>query len=121
MYRPVVAYLEAKPARPDGNPKRDDEARAATAVCLRWGSYLAVLADPTLPPSPSIDDEQVSRVDDDEMARMNVEISAALAWWFALCGANDRNYWDLVQRVLAYLPLGPKAIRPHPQAEDLDA
>ena len=68
---------------------------------------------------PSIDDEQVSRIDDGEMARMNVEISAALAWWFGLCGANDRRYFDLVQRALAYLPLGPKAIHPHPQAETL--
>jgi hypothetical protein len=119
MYRQVAAYLEAKPAPPEGNPKRADEARAATAVCLRWGSYFALLADPARPPSPSIDDEQVSQVADDEMARMNVEISAALAWWFALCGASDRRYWDLVQRAPAYLPLGPKTIHPHPQAETL--
>jgi hypothetical protein len=63
--------------------------------------------------------EQVSQVDDDEMSRMNVEISAALAWWFGLCGANDRRYWDLVQRALAYLPLGPKTIHPHPKADEL--
>ena len=103
----------------DGNPKRDDEARAATAVCLRWGSYFALLADPARPPSPGIDDEQVSQIDDDEMARMNVEISAALAWWFGLCGVNDRHYFDLVQRALAYLPLGPKTIHPHPKADEL--
>ena len=119
MYQQVVTYLEAKPAPPDGNPKRDDEARAATAVCLRWGSYFALLADPTRPPSPSIDDEQVSQVADDEMARMNVEISAALAWWFGLCGVNDRHYFDLVQRALAYLPLGPKTIQPHSKADEL--
>ncbi len=119
MYRQVAAYLETKPSPPEGNPKRADEARAAVAVCLRWGSYFAVLADPARPPSPHIDDEQVSRIDDGEMARMNVEISAALAWWFGLCGASDRRYCDLVQRALAYLPLGPKAVRPHPQAETL--
>jgi len=119
MYRQVVAYLEAKPVPPEGNPKRDDEARVATAVCLRWGSYFALLADPACPPSPNIDDEQVGQIDDDEMARMNVEISAALAWWFGLCGVNDRKYFDLVQRALAYLPLGPKAIHPHPQADTL--
>ena len=74
MYRQVAAYLETKPSPPEGNPKRADEARAAVAVCLRWGSYFAVLADPARPPSPHIDDEQVSRIDDGEMARMNVEI-----------------------------------------------
>jgi hypothetical protein len=119
MFQQVVAYLKAKPAPPDGNPKRDDEARAATAVCLRWGSYFALLADPARPPTPGIDDEQVSQIDDDEMARMNVEISAALAWWFGLCGTNDRHYFDLVQRALAYLPLGPKTIHPHPKADEL--
>ena len=120
MYRQVAAWLEAKPAPPDGgNPKCDDEARAATAVCLRWDSYFALLADPARPPSPGIDDEQVSQIDDDEMARMNVEILAALAWWFGLCGASDRRYWDLVQRALAYLPLGPRTIHPHPKADEL--
>jgi len=34
-------------------------------------------------------------------------------------GANDRRYWDLVQRALAYLPLGPKTIHPHPKADEL--
>jgi hypothetical protein len=119
MFQQVVAYLDAKPSPPDGNPKRADEARAATAVCLRWGSYFALLADPARPPAPGIDDEQVSQVADDEMARMNVEISAALAWWFGLCGVNDRRYWDLVQRALVYLPLGPKTIHPHPKADEL--
>jgi hypothetical protein len=117
MYRQVAAYLDAKPAPPDSNTRRDDEARAATAVCLRWGSYFALLADAARPPSPHIDDEQVSQIDDDEMARMNVEISAALAWWFGLCGENNRKYFDLVQRALAYLPAGPKTVRRHRQGD----
>jgi len=80
------------------------------AVCLRRGSYFAVLADPASPPAPNIDDEQVSHIDDEEMARMNVEISAALAWWLGLSGSDDRRYLDLVHRALAYLPTGPKAV-----------
>jgi hypothetical protein len=115
----VAAYLEAKPAPTDRNLRRDDEARAATAVCLRWGSYFALLADPERPAAPDTGDEQVSHVSDDEMARTNVEISAALAWWFGLCGASDRHYWNLVARALAYLPLGPKTVHPHPQAATL--
>ena len=91
MYRQVAAYLETKPAPPEGNPKRADEARAAVAVCLRWGSYFAVLADPARPPSPHVADEQVSRIDDGEMARMNVEISAALACGSACAGRATGN------------------------------
>jgi hypothetical protein len=80
MFQQVVAYLEAKPVPLGGTMRRADEARAAVAVCLRWGSYFAVLADPARPDAPSIDDGQVSQIDDEEMARMNIEISAGVAW-----------------------------------------
>jgi hypothetical protein len=108
MFQQVVEYLETKPVPQGGNFRRADEARAATAVCLRWGSYFAVVADPARPPAPNIDDEQVSQIADDEMARMNIEISAALAWWLAIRGTDERRYDDLVHRALAYLPTGPK-------------
>jgi hypothetical protein len=36
MYRQVAAYLETKPAPPEGNPKRADEARAAVVDYLRY-------------------------------------------------------------------------------------
>ncbi len=94
MFQQVVEYLETKPVPPGGNTRRADEARAAVAVCLRWGSYFAVLADPSRPDAPNIDDEQVGQIDDEEMARMNIEISAALAWWLTLSGADERRYWD---------------------------
>jgi hypothetical protein len=68
------------------------------------------VADPARPPAPNIDDEQVSQIADDEMARMNIEISAALAWWLALAGSDDRRYGEFVARALAYLPTGPKAV-----------
>jgi hypothetical protein len=99
--------------------RRADEARAAVAVCLRWGSYFAVLADPASPPAPSIDDEQISHVCDDEMARMNIEISAAVAWWLTLAGSDDRRYQDLVARALTYLPVGPKTVRALPNGDVL--
>ena len=92
MFRQLVEYLEAKPFPPGGSVRRADEARAAVAVCLRWGSYFAVLADPTRSPAPNIDDEQVSQIDDEEMARMNIEISAGVAWWLTLAGSDDRRY-----------------------------
>jgi len=110
MFHQLVEYLETKPVPPGGNMRRADEARAAVAVCLRWGSYFAVLVDPTRSPAPDIDDEQVSHVDDQEMARMNIEISAGVAWWLTLAGSDDRRYLDLVARALTYLPAGPKAV-----------
>ncbi len=119
MFQQVVEYLEAKPIPTGGNMRRADEARAAAAVCLRWGSYFALLADPSRPDAPHLDDELVSQIDDGEMARLNVEISAAIAWWFSLCGSNGERYWDLVHRALVYLPVGPKTVRPAPYGDRL--
>ena len=112
MFQQVVEYLEVKPVPPGGTLKRDDEARAAVAVCLRWGSYFAVLADPFRPDAPDTADEEVSQIADQEMARMNIEISAALAWWLTLRGVDERRYDDLAHRALAYLPTGPKTFGP---------
>jgi len=109
MFQQVVDWLETRPVPTGGTSKRDDEARAAVAVCLRWGSYFAILADPSRPDAPDIASEEVSQIDDMEMARMNIEISAALAWWLTVRGVDDRRYWDLVYRALAYLPTGPKS------------
>jgi hypothetical protein len=92
MFQQIIAYLEAKPVPRGGSSRRADEARAAVAVCLRWGSYFAVLADPSRPDSYNINDEQVSQIDNEEMARMNIEISAALAWWLSLFGSDDRRH-----------------------------
>ena len=46
------------------------------------------------------------------MARLNIEISAGVAWWLTLRGTDEPRYWDLVHRALAYLPTGPKTVRP---------
>lgn len=112
MFQQVVEYLERKPAPQGSNVRRDEESRAAVAVCLRWGSYFAVLADPSLPAAPHRDDDRVSHIADDEMARMNIEISAGVAWWLTLRGSNEPRYWDLVHRAVAFLFTGPQTVRP---------
>ena len=88
MFQQVVEYLETKPVPPGGNLRRDEESRAAVAVCLRWGSYFAVLADSSRPAASDIDEERASQIADDEMARLNVEISAGIAWWLTLSGSR---------------------------------
>ncbi len=111
MFLQVVEYLETRPVPEGGNLRRDGESRAAVAACLQWGSYFALLADSGRPTAPNIDDERTSHIADDEMARMNIEISAGIAWWIELSGSDRRRYWDLVHRALAYLPTGPKTVR----------
>ena len=111
MFQQVVEYLETKPVPTGGNVRRDEESRAAVAVCVRWGSYFALLADSSRPAASDIDKERTSQIADDEMARLNVEISAGIAWWLTLSGSDEPRYWDLVHRALAYLSTGPKTVR----------
>ena len=121
MFLQVVEFVESKPVPPGYRMWRTDEARAATAVCVRWGSYFAVIADATKPLAPRVAERGVSQIDDDEMARMNVEISAAIQWWLTLAGSDQRRYWDLVHRTLATIPAGPKTVRTRPESRCLFA
>jgi hypothetical protein len=91
MFEQVLDYLASLPREP-GYLGLDigREAIAATAVCLRWGSYLAVLADRDKPLWPPARQEGLSRIADSEMARINIEASAALAQWIDIM----RNDWE---------------------------
>jgi hypothetical protein len=111
MFQQVVDYLEAKRSPPSEPAVLADEARAAVAVCVRWGSYFAVLTDASCPLAPNVHDRQVSQIDDDEMARLNIEISAAIEWWLSLKGSDEQRYVHLVQQAVAHLPLGERTIQ----------
>jgi len=108
LFQQVADYLESKPSSDERFVRIIDEARAATAACIRWGSYFAVLADASRPFSTEVEDENTSHIADSEMARLNVEISAALQWWLTLKGSDEQRYNSLVRRALAYLPTGRK-------------
>ena len=99
----VLAYLHAKPdppRRPSGSMV-GREGVAATALALRWGSYLAVLLDRDKPVWPEVRSASTSRISDEEMARINIEASAALATWIDLyredpggrLGGSTRSSW----------------------------
>jgi hypothetical protein len=48
----------------------------ATALCLRWGTYLAILLDEHKPLDPRIGSAEISMISDPEMKRINFEFSA---------------------------------------------
>ena len=110
--------LRAVPSR------RDAESRAAAAICLRWGSCFAVLAEPDSPVTSDIEDEQTSHISDDEMARLNVEfwpltgltsiIVLVLVLVLVLIIVIDRRSGDgshLRSRKAGRLPLGSRVRR----------
>ena len=106
LFEQLIDYLSDKPAPSDcPSPRAGEEAVAAAAVCLRWGSYLAVLADRDKRLWPEARSVGLSRIHDSEMARINIEASAALAHWIELMRSHPERYRRLVQAVLNHLPL----------------
>jgi len=95
----VLDYLASSPQEADyPGLGIGREAIAATAVCLRWGSYLAVLADRNKPLWPQARQEGLSRIADSEMARINIEASAALAQWIDIKRDDWERYLSLHRR-----------------------
>lgn len=109
LFHQVLNYLKSKPDPPKsftvGSDARVGEVTAA--LVLRWGSYLSVLFDNNKPMWSVAGSEGTSRISDEEMARINIEASAALADWIQLCrkGRCQGTYAKLLRKAAAYLPL----------------
>ena len=111
MFEQVLDYLGSLP------PPRDypgihisQEAVAATAVCLRWGSYLAVLMDRDKPLWSQARQEGLSRIADSEMARINIEASAALEQWIDIMRDDWDRYFSLMWAA-RHLPMPQKSVK----------
>jgi hypothetical protein len=108
MYRQALSYVEEAtkdmkaPAK--SRPHFGEVAIATVAVCLRWGSYFAVLANHNLPQWTAAFDPEASCVGDGEMARINIEASAALADWIDLMQADQQRFRKLVKAADQLLP-----------------
>ena len=107
LFGQVLAYLQRKPDPPPdaAGTFADHEGAAAASICLRWGSYFAVLADRDKPIWSETRSPGTSRISDSEMARINVEASAGLAEWVDLAREEPGIYEKLVLRALAYLSM----------------
>ena len=108
MYQQVLSYLEEATRDQKAPPKSrlhfGEVAIATVAVCLRWGSYLAVLANRDQPQWTDAFGPEVSCVGDGEMARINIEASAALSDWIDLMRADQQHFRKLVKSAVQLLP-----------------
>jgi hypothetical protein len=108
MYQQVLSYLEEATKDHKVPPKSQmhfgEVAIATVAVCLRWGSYFAVLANRDLPQWTAAYNPEVSCISDSEMARINIEASAALSGWIGLMRANQQHFRKLVKAAVQLLP-----------------
>src|SRR5260370_5134988 len=110
LYDQVLSYLETISSDAKVPPKSQlnfgEVAWATIAICLRWGTYFAVLADQTKPRWPQTEQQAVSMISDEEMARISIEASATLAHCIELMRDHDGHFRKLV-KAAQYLPLLP--------------
>jgi hypothetical protein len=108
MYRQVLSYLEETTRNEKIPPKSQlhfgEVAIATVAICIRWGSYFAVLTNHDLPQWTATFDPEVSCIGDGEMARINIEASAALSGWLDLMRADQPHFRKLVKAAVQLLP-----------------
>jgi hypothetical protein len=108
MFRQVLSYLEETIRNEKVPPKSQlhfgEVAIATVALCIRWGSYFAVLTNRDLPQWAAALDPEVSCIGDGEMARINIEASAALSSWIDLMRADQPRFRKLVRAALRLLP-----------------
>ncbi len=77
----------------------------ATALCLRWGSYLAVLLDEHKPFDPRIGSPGISMIADSEMKRINLECSSNLARLIRMLHEEEVGCYRLIHLAQQNLPM----------------
>ena len=108
MYQQSLSFLEeasrGQKVPPQSQVHFGEIAIATVSVCIRWGSYFAVLANHDLPQWVAAYDPEVSCISDREMARINIEASAALSGWIDLMRADQPRFRKLVKAAVHLLP-----------------
>jgi hypothetical protein len=84
----------------------------ATALCFRWGTYLACLMDENKPLDPRTADSSTSMIADEEMKRINIEASYNLARLFEKMHQDEPQALDYILRAYDWLPMPSKSVKP---------
>lgn len=113
-YQQVIRHLEALPGVGIGRYGAREEALAAVAICIRWGSYLALLGDSERPLPAGARVTQSGQIANAEMMRLNIEMSAALANWLQRMDDSHERYWTLVHKANHYLPMESRSYTREP-------
>lgn len=83
-----------------------------TALCLRWGSYLAFIWDGDKPLDPRVHDSAASLISDGEMARINIEASSNLAKLLSLQHEKPEEFNRLLWAAYTILPMPWRKVKP---------
>jgi hypothetical protein len=113
LYPPAVALFDQITEwlwrqAPPSDPTRPDMriiGIGATALCLRWGTYLAALLDESKPLDPRAQLPEFSMISDNEMKRINIEFSFNLARLIQLLHEDEERFCSLLCLSYRYLPM----------------
>jgi hypothetical protein len=85
----------------------------ATALCYRWGTYLAALMDENKPihPHAGASHSAVSMISQNEMMRINIEASSNLARLLEKLHKDEHNAIDFILRAYDWLPMPQKQVK----------
>lgn len=85
----------------------------ATALCYRWGTYLAVLMDKNKPIDPrvSVPQNTFSMISQDEMMRINIEASSNLAKLLENLHKDEYKTIDFILRAYDWLPMPQRQVK----------
>lgn len=119
MVDQLLAHLKAQPLRP-----MDSQSRhlgiGMTALCVRWGSYLATLLDSARPLHPDLGmatTKDASFISQSEMRRINLEVSYAISQLAKVY--HERGFDGLAATLTAayqYLPMPQRAVQMNREA-----
>jgi hypothetical protein len=112
MMEQVIEFLEQLPVPRDKGIQRRYLGVGFAALTMRWGSYLAALCSPTFSqyePDPKVlarlGNSEVSVINNEEMRRLNIEISANIAHLGTMYRESPTFFYDLLLRACAHLPM----------------
>jgi hypothetical protein len=83
----------------------------ATALALRWGTYLAFLMDSSKPVDPHATDRASSMISDSEMKRINIEASSNFAQLLELWHKDEWKFFETLRRAYECLPMPQRRVK----------
>lgn len=91
----------------------------ATALCIRWGTYLSVLMDETKPVDQRAKDGFTSMISNQEMKRINIEASSNFSYLLKKMYEDEFEAFDLLLRAYEALPMPQKRVKRERQAHEI--
>jgi hypothetical protein len=120
LFDQVTDYLWKQPEPPYRGLHNRDLGIGFAALTMRWGSYLAALCaaeypvyEPDVASISAAHNRSVSLISDEEMRRLNIEISANIAQLGLLFNNDSMRFYNLLLRAFAYLPMPIRSAKPN--------